>query len=180
MRIGDLAEQCGLPSRTIRYYERRGLLPPPLRSGNGYRVYTEVDRDRLEFIRTAQAAGLTLNEIGGIVQLRNQGTTPCAHVTELLNRKLHDVQQRIEQLTSLHAELHGLIEHGRGFDPATCTERDICRILQPRPNPAEPRTPLTASPDQLLNLPRSCAGVPELNATPTVSRVASAGLVNDK
>ena len=137
MRIGELAEQCGLASRTIRFYERRGLLPAPLRSDNGYRVYTDVDQGRLEFIRNAQSAGLTLNEIAGIVHLRDQGTTPCGHVTELLDAKLLDVEVHIEQLTTLHGELHDLVEHGRRLDPATCSERDICHILRPRPTTPE-------------------------------------------
>ena len=134
MRIDELAEQCGLASRTIRFYERRRLLPVPSRSDNGYRVYTDVDQRRLEFVRNTQSAGLTLNEIAGIVHLRDQGTTPCGKVTELLDAKSLDVEVRIEQLTTLHAELHDLVEHDRRLDPATCSERDICHILRPRPS----------------------------------------------
>ena len=131
MRIGELATQSGHPTRTIRFYETRGLLPEPTRTANGYRTYNETDRDRLEFIRNAQTAGLTLAEIASIIHLRDQGTTPCSHVNELLDTKLADVQQRLDQLTALRAELRQLVDRGRALDPADCTTDDICHILRP-------------------------------------------------
>jgi len=54
MLIGELAESVGLPSQTIRFYEREGLLPPARRGANGYRVYGETTLNRLGFIRAAQ------------------------------------------------------------------------------------------------------------------------------
>lgn len=63
MLIGEIAESAGLPSQTIRFYEREGLLPPARRGANGYRVYGETTLNRLDFIRAAQSAGLTLAEI---------------------------------------------------------------------------------------------------------------------
>ena len=131
MRIGELATQSGHPTRTIRFYETRGLLPEPKRTANGYRTYNESDCDRLEFVRNAQTAGLTLAEIASIIQLRDQGTTPCSHVSELLNTKLADVQQRLDQLTALRTELRQLVDHARTLDPADCTTNDICHILRP-------------------------------------------------
>ena len=131
MRIGELATQSGHPTRTIRFYETRGLLPNPTRTANGYRTYNEADRARLEFIRNAQTAGLTLAEIASIIRLRDQGTTPCSHVNKLLNTKLADVQQRLDQLTALRTELRQLVDRGRALDPANCTTDDICHILRP-------------------------------------------------
>ena len=131
MRIGELADISGHPTRTIRFYEARGLLPEPTRSANGYRTYTDADRARLEFIRNAQTAGLTLAEIASVIHLRDDGTTPCRHVNELLAAKLADVQQRLDQLTALRAELHQLLDRGRTLDPADCTAHDICHILRP-------------------------------------------------
>lgn len=59
MLIGELANAVGLPSQTIRFYERKGLLPAPERGVNGYRTYDESTLARLRFVQTAQAAGLT-------------------------------------------------------------------------------------------------------------------------
>ena len=61
-QIGELAVRSGLTPDALRYYERLGLLPPPQRSGGGYRLYEEATLDRLRFIRQAQSLGLTLRE----------------------------------------------------------------------------------------------------------------------
>jgi MerR family mercuric resistance operon transcriptional regulator len=85
MLIGELADAAGLPSQTVRFYERRGLLPEPVRGANGYRIYGESTLTRLNFVRTSQAAGLTLAEIGSIIDLRDHGNVPCTHVASLRN-----------------------------------------------------------------------------------------------
>ncbi len=131
MLIGELADTVGLPSQTVRFYERRGLLPEPVRGANGYRIYDESTLTRLNFVRTAQAAGLTLAEIGSIIDLRDDGNVPCTHVASLIDSKLADVRARISDLTILEAELKDLIERSHRLDPADCTDADICHILSP-------------------------------------------------
>ena len=129
MLIGELADTAGLPSQTIRFYERRGLLREPVRGANGYRIYDESTLTRLSFIHTAQAAGLTLAEIGSIIDLRDDGNVPCTHVASLLDSKLADVRTRIRSLAVLEAELKEVIERSHRLDPADCTDADICHIL---------------------------------------------------
>src|SRR5665811_535674 len=129
MLIGELADTVGLPSQTIRFYERRGLLPEPVRGANGYRIYDEPMLTRLNFIHTAQAAGLTLAEIGSIIDLRDDGNVPCTHVASLLDSKLADVRTRIKSLAVLETELKEVIERSHHLDPADCTNADICHIL---------------------------------------------------
>ena len=107
-----------------------GLLPEPLRAPNGYRVYDDATLHRLRFIRTAQAAGLTLAEIHGITDIRDSGAAPCTHVDALLDAKLDEVRRRRRQLVELERELGHLVERSRRLDPADCTEGDICQILQ--------------------------------------------------
>ena len=129
MLIGELADAVGLPSQTIRFYERKGLLPAPERGANGYRNYDESTLIRLHFVQTAQAAGLTLAEIGRIIDLRDDGNVPCAHVATLIHSKVDDVRARIRDLATLEAELDLLIERSNRLDPAACTDADICHIL---------------------------------------------------
>jgi DNA-binding transcriptional MerR regulator len=131
MLIGELADTLGLPTQTVRFYERRGLLPEPRRAPNGYRVYDDATVTRLSFIRTAQAAGLTLTEIASVVDLRDDGTAPCTHVGGLLEAKLEEVRERRRQLTVLEAELEQLVDRSHRLDPADCTDADICHILRP-------------------------------------------------
>jgi MerR family transcriptional regulator, mercuric resistance operon regulatory protein len=143
MRIGLLADAAGIPARTIRFYERKGLLPHPERSANGYRVYDETALDGLRFIRSAQAAGLTLSEISTIINVRGGGSAPCAHVGGLLEAKLDDVRQRSRELEALENELADLLDRSQQLDPSDCGDRGICHILDPdsRLHSARPSRP---------------------------------------
>lgn len=129
MLIGQLADAAGLATQTIRFYEREGLLPTPLREANGYRVYDDATLNRLQFIRAAREAGLTLGEIRSIVYLRDDGEVPCTHVTTLLSDKLDDVRLRRRDLDALAAELKRLLARSQRLDPGDCTAADICHIL---------------------------------------------------
>jgi DNA-binding transcriptional MerR regulator len=130
--IGELACAAGLPTQTIRFYERRGLLPDPERGANGYRNYDASTITRLHFIGAGQAAGLTLAEIGGIIDLRDDGTVPCTHVAGLVENKLAAVRARIASLTALETELGTLLERSRRLDPADCSDTEVCHILPAR------------------------------------------------
>lgn len=131
MKIGDVAAECGVPTQTIRFYEKRRLLPAAHRAPNGYRVYDQEAVDRVRFIRRAQAAGLTLAEIGGILDVRADGHAPCTHVTGLLDAKLQEVDERMAELTVLRADLTALVDRSHTLDPTDCPPGDICHILQP-------------------------------------------------
>lgn len=139
MRIGDVAAAVEIPPETVRYYEKRGLLAAPPRSANGYRTYDDTALNQLRFIRTAQAAGLTLAEIRNVIELRTDGTTPCSHVEALLNDKLADVRERQQQLAVLEHELTRLVQRSTTLDPADCRPDDICHVLTP--DPALPKRP---------------------------------------
>ena len=129
MRIGELAESADVHPRTVRFYERLGLLREPARTSGGYRDYDDQALSRLTFIRNAQAAGLTLNEIGGITGLRDEGTSPCTHVAGLLDAKLAHVRATMKQLRALERELVALVDRSQTLDPADCTTDDTCHIL---------------------------------------------------
>lgn len=129
MRIGQAADAAGVPTQTIRFYERRGLLPQPPRGPNGYRDYDASVLTRLAFIRSGQAAGLTLVEVASILDARRDGAAPCAHVTALLLTKLEDIRTRQRELAALESELEGLITRSNRLDPADCTDDQICHII---------------------------------------------------
>jgi DNA-binding transcriptional MerR regulator len=129
MLIGELAEAVHLASQTIRFYERKGLLPEPSRGANGYRIYDGSTITRVKFIRAAQAAGLTLVEIGSIVDLRDDGHVPCTHVSKLIDAKLADVRRRMSELAILETELKQLLDRSQRLNPADCSDADICHIL---------------------------------------------------
>ncbi|GAA2028466.1 Cd(II)/Pb(II)-responsive transcriptional regulator [Terrabacter terrae] len=136
MLIGELADAVGVTSQTIRFYERKGLLPDPERGASGYRIYDQSTLARLRFIGVAQAAGLTLSEVRSIIDLRDDGAVPCTHVVALIDTKLADVRARIQHLAGLAAELEALLEHSHQLDPADCTDDDICHILSTSEQPS--------------------------------------------
>lgn len=131
MRIGEVADAADVPQQTIRFYERRGLLPPPARGSNGYREYDASVLAQLAFIRSGQAAGLTLVEIASILDLRSDGAVPCTHVRSLLSTKLHHVHERQRELAALETELKQLLGRAQQLDPADCTDQQICHIIAP-------------------------------------------------
>lgn len=131
MRIGDLAERSGVSAKTIRYYEDIGLLPAPARLGSGYRDYEPSTLDRLAFIRAAQAVGLSLGEIRGIVALRDEGQTPCGHVLDLLRSRAAELDRRIAELRTLRGELNRLVTRAEALDPADCDPGRICHLVGP-------------------------------------------------
>ena len=125
--IGELAERTGVSTPTIRYYERLGLLTPPVRSNAGYRRYSDEAIQELTFIRKAQALGFSLEEIAEILKLTRAGRTPCEHVLSLTHQHLQAVDERIRQLQSFRNQLAGEIEKWDGKTSPTC--EGLCRII---------------------------------------------------
>jgi MerR family transcriptional regulator, copper efflux regulator len=129
MRIGELAAANALTPKTIRFYEQAGLLPAPPRTPGGYRDYPPQAGARLAFIRDARSAVLTLAEIRSILALRDSGEAPCAHVTDLIQQHLRQVERRMAELRKTRTALRGLVERAIATDPSTCTDADICSII---------------------------------------------------
>jgi DNA-binding transcriptional MerR regulator len=127
MRIGEIADRAGVPAKTIRFWEGQGLLPPPGRTPAGYRDYDPAVLDRLAFIRHAQAAGLTLDAIGQVLEIRDGGQPPCVHVTDLIARRLAEVDARLAELTRTRDQLVVLVARAAAQDPADC--RGYCSII---------------------------------------------------
>ncbi len=131
MRIGELAEQADVSTKTIRYYESIGLLPEPERTESGYRDYATGSVERLRFIRDAQATGLTLAEISSVVELKGAGQTSCQHTTELLDRHLAELDAQIARMRAARDELASLAERARTLDPNGCTNPHRCQVITP-------------------------------------------------
>lgn len=130
MRIGELADQSGVTTKTIRFWESVGLLADPTRTPAGYRDYDSDVIDRLRFIRNAQSAGLTLAEIRQVLAISDEGRSPCGHVTDLIQEHLAEVEERIRELTETRSDLEHLATRAADQDPADCSS--YCAILQPR------------------------------------------------
>jgi len=153
VRIGELAEQLGVTTKTIRFYERIGLLPEPPRTPSGYRSYEEVDAERLVFIKTAQRLGLSLDEIKEIIAFRDRGQQPCGYVAEVLQRQVQDLDGRIREMRALRDELRQL--QARAARGVTAESRFCGVIEHPHLRRAAVERPLTGVNGSDRSLPSS-------------------------
>jgi len=96
--IGQVAKAAGIPTSSVRYYERRGLVVPDERSGGNYRRYGDAALERLRFIKSAQAAGFTLKDIELLLDFRDGDAAPCREVQELIGVRLGKVEEEIKHL----------------------------------------------------------------------------------
>ncbi len=104
--IGELAARTGMTPDALRYYERVGVIAPTGRTEGGFRVYTAETVARLRFIKQAQLHGLTLGEIRELVQVDTRpGVGRCRRVQRLLQRKLDELDERLQQLQDFRRAL---------------------------------------------------------------------------
>jgi len=109
MKIGELAKRADVPIDTVRYYEREGLIPPPIRRASGYRDYVDADVDRLRFMRRAKGLGFTLHEIRELLSLTAMSGDDMAALNAQTQAKLRDVEERIHALTRIREALQSLV-----------------------------------------------------------------------
>lgn len=105
LRIGELARRAGVTAKAIRFYERKGVLPPATRAANGYRIYGDEAVDTLRFVKQASGLGLTLAEIKEIIAIRQGGRPPCTHVRQLLRDKADELDRKLRDLIDIRARL---------------------------------------------------------------------------
>jgi Hg(II)-responsive transcriptional regulator len=108
LTIGQLARTAGVNVETVRYYERRGLMPTPARRESGYRLYCNDDLERMRFIRRAKELGFTLREIEELLLLRANPQSRCSEVRAHAQRKIEDIDSRIEDLNRMRQMLGAL------------------------------------------------------------------------
>lgn len=130
MKIGELAKRAGVTAKTIRFYEEEGLLPKPERTASGYRKYGPEDIGRLEFIHKAKRLGLSLHEIRGILRLHDRSDPTCTHVRTLIVSKVDQVDQALEDLRGLRAELTRLRDESGDLEDCRPSGGRICGIIE--------------------------------------------------
>ncbi len=110
MTISKAARRGGVGIETIRFYERRGLIPqPPRPNDSGFRVYPEQTVQRIRFIRQAQEIGFSLREIEELLSLRADPSADCADVRRQATAKLEEVDRKVAKLEEIRGALHELI-----------------------------------------------------------------------
>lgn len=125
LTTGELADEAGVNVQTVRYYERRGLMPEPPRTPSGYRQYGADDLRRLRFIKRAQAVGFRLAEIEELLSLRVTEDGRCGEVEERADRAIRRIEEQLEQLSRMRRALVSLVEACREREPT-----DECPVLE--------------------------------------------------
>jgi len=114
LHTSQLARLAGVNRETIRFYERKGLLPEPKRTSGGYRLYSNADLDRLVFIRNAQQLGFTLQEVKELLAIADGHISGCAEVKQLAQKKVEFINAQIKNLSRLRKVLNELIRQCTG------------------------------------------------------------------
>lgn len=107
LTIGHIARSAGVNIETVRYYQRRGLVPLPPKRSRGFRYYTPSTASRVRFIKRAQALGMSLNEVQRLMKLDAKGA--CTENRSLAVAKLALVERKLLELTKLRDVLRGLV-----------------------------------------------------------------------
>ncbi|MEV0403819.1 MerR family transcriptional regulator [Actinoallomurus sp. NPDC050550] len=129
MRSGQLAAAAGVNPQTLRYYERRGLLPEPRRTAGGHRLYPPQAVTLLHVIKAAQRLGFTLEEVAELLQARGH-RRHAAGLSERARAKLAEVEARIADLTVIADTLRTALAAGCD-DLITCAGEPRCPLPLP-------------------------------------------------
>lgn len=129
MRIGEIGDAVGVSTKALRFYESIGLLPEPSRTPSGYRDYSPDVIERVQFIREAQAAGLTLAEVTSVLELKAAGRRSCEHTLAMVKRHLVDIDDKIAALRETRARLTEMERQASGLDPIDCTDPHRCQVI---------------------------------------------------
>ena len=122
--IGQLAHAAGVPTTTLRYYERAGLVHPTTRAENQYRLYAGQTLQVIRFIRAAQAAGFTLDDVRTLLALRAGDLAVCKDVQPLIVKRLAEVSHRLKEMRHIQRLLQSFL--------ATCHAQDqdaLCHVV---------------------------------------------------
>lgn len=117
LTTGQLAKLANVNLETIRYYERRGLIPEPPRNKSGHRAYSLEAVKRTIFIKRSQALGFSLREISELLLLRVEPGTTCADVKVRVERKIEDIEKKITDLEQMRKALLRLAQRCTGKGP---------------------------------------------------------------
>ncbi|MEL7279810.1 MAG: Cu(I)-responsive transcriptional regulator [Pseudomonadota bacterium] len=119
MNIGEIADQTGLPAKTIRYYEEIGLIQPG-RDSNGYRVFAQNDAHKLAFLGRARALGFSIEECRKLMALYEDKARASSDVKALAQEHLGDIERKIRQLEEMRETLSHLVASCAGDDRPDC------------------------------------------------------------
>lgn len=128
--VADVAQLSGLPTHTVRWYLRRGLLRPRRNVRNRYYEFTARDLSALNFIRRAKALGFTLREIATIFEVSHRRESPCPTVRDIVRRRVVDFAIEVNDLAATQRYMRRALRLWRGMPNAVPKGDEICRLIE--------------------------------------------------
>jgi MerR family mercuric resistance operon transcriptional regulator len=123
--ISQLAKAAEIPTTTVRYYERIGLVEPEDRSHGNYRLYSEESLRKVKFIRAAQAIGFTLDDVKALLATQDSTADSCQEVQTLIEERLAEVGQRLKDLRHVQRVLKSSLEKCKKTEQINC-----CHVIE--------------------------------------------------
>jgi len=133
MKIGELAEQSGLTTHALRYYEKQGLIKASSRSASNYRIYDKQGLDTAKFIKRSREMGFSLEDVDVFLSIRaDKPAHICAEAKKLAENKITEVKEKIEELKQVVMALHKLSDACCGGEESA----EFCSIIKALENKA--------------------------------------------
>ena len=123
--ISQVAKAAEIPTTTVRYYERAGLVEPDDRSAGNYRLYGEESLQKLRFIRAAQAIGFTLDDIKALLEQTEDQHPACRDVQVLIEERLSDIKRKMKDLRHVQGVLQTSLDECQKSNAAEC-----CHVIE--------------------------------------------------
>lgn len=130
MRVNELAKMTSVTADTVRYYTRIGYIHPIKNMTNGYKEYGEKDVARLRFILSARALGFSVGDIGEIIGEAEKGRTPCPLVKRLIDKRLHETEQRFFETVALRERMQAAIKDWSNKPDKAPTGNMVCHLIE--------------------------------------------------
>ena len=129
MKVSELAKTFGVNKDTIRYYTRIGLLRPLKSVENGYKFYTITDQNRFKFILSARDLGFSIEDIKQILSESDVGKAPCPTVRVLIEKRLHETEQRFIEMTKLRNRMRAAMVTWKNRPDKAPSNNVICHLI---------------------------------------------------
>ncbi len=130
MRVKQLADAMGVTSDTVRYYTRVGILNPNRNPANGYKQYSQQDKNRLRFALRARDLGFTLADIVQIVTHAGRGDSPCPIVRRLIEQRFADIEARFQDTERLYGRMQKAMQAWQAMPDEEPNGEMICALIE--------------------------------------------------
>ncbi len=130
LTVSEIASRANVTPDTVRHYVHIGLLKPERNPQNGYKLFDELDINKLQFIRQAQSLGFTLAEISGIFSHSMNGDSPCPQVREVMQRRIVENKEKLHALNALQKRMENALRQWETMPNGQPNGESVCHLIE--------------------------------------------------